>query len=158
MASNADMRRPYQITGALLFLLAAYVCHASLQLTYYSSLGPGPGFFSFWLSLLLGALALAMIVQATFRGAEPMPADFTTDRTGYLRMGAVAIALLAAALLLERLGFRLTMLAMYLFLIWTLGIQNLFVTLLIAIGGSFGAYHVFVHWLRVPLPIGMLGV
>ena len=158
MAKTADMRRPYQIAAALLFALAAYVCRESLQLSYYSSLGPGAGFFSFWLSLILGTLAIALFVQATFRTSEPRPADFLADRIGYLRMGAVVIALLAAALLLEHLGFRLTMLGMYLFIMAVLGIHNVLVTLLIALGGSFGTYYVFVHWLSVPLPVGALGV
>jgi hypothetical protein len=29
---------------------------------------------------------------------------------------------------------------------------------LTALAGSFGVFHVFFYWLKVPLPIGMLGL
>ena len=41
-----SMRRPYQITATVLLLVAAFIAFESLQLRYYSTLGPGPGFFS----------------------------------------------------------------------------------------------------------------
>jgi putative tricarboxylic transport membrane protein len=151
------MRRPYQITGALLLCFSIYVGIESLDLSYYSSLGPGPGFFSFWLSLILGLLAVAMIAQATFGRPEPRPADFFTDRGGYLRMGAVALSILASALLLERIGFRITMFGAYLFLLLTLGTHTLITNVLVALAGSFGVYYVFTQWLSVPLPVGAFG-
>lgn len=151
------MQRTYQVTGTVLLCFAVYVGIESLALRYYTSLGPGPGFFSFWLALLLGVLAVAMVAQATFGPPEPVPPDLLADRTGYLRMSAVALSLLATALLLERIGFRLTMFAVYLFLLRALGRQRLVTSVLVALMGSFGVYFVFVRWLSVPLPTGMFG-
>jgi putative tricarboxylic transport membrane protein len=154
MADTATMRRAHQITGALLLCFSIYVGVEALELRYYTSLGPGPGFFACWLALILGLLSIAMLAEATFGRPEPMPEDFFADLGGYLRMGAVVAALLVGALLLERIGFRLTMFGLYLFLLLTLGSQNIVVTLLIALAGSFGVYFVFTQWLNVPLPIG----
>ncbi|MEO8305393.1 MAG: tripartite tricarboxylate transporter TctB family protein [Betaproteobacteria bacterium] len=151
------MRRTYQFTGSILLCLAVYVGYESLKLRYYTTLGPGPGFFAFWLSLILGVLAAAMMLQATFGRPEPMPPDTFADRGGYLRVGAVALAILAAALLLERIGFRLTMFAVYFFVLRMLGKQSLLTVLVIALMGSFGVYFVFVRWLSVPLPVGVFG-
>jgi putative tricarboxylic transport membrane protein len=134
-----------------------WIAVESLQLRYYTSLGPGPGFFSFWLAVILGALAFVMLLQATLGRAEPAPADFFASRTGYLRMGAVVLALAATTALLEPIGFCVAMLAMYLFLLCTLGRRSIVVTALIALSGSFGVYYVFVRWLNVPLPIGVFG-
>jgi putative tricarboxylic transport membrane protein len=157
MMNTANMRRTYQITGSLLLCLSIYIGVEALELRYYSSLGPGPGFFSFWLAILLGILAVAMVAEATFGRPEPMPPDFFADRGGYLRMGAVALAVLASAFLLERLGFRLTMFGVYLFLLLTLGSHNLITTVAVALAGSFGVYFVFTEWLNVPLPAGTFG-
>jgi putative tricarboxylic transport membrane protein len=150
------MRRFYQITGAALLLLAVFVALESLKLKYYTNQGPGPGFFPFWLSLLLGALAIIILLQA-LRSPEPMPPDFFASRTGYLRMAAVMAALAGTTALLDPLGFRLTMLAMYLFLLYTFGQRRPVVMTLVSLAGSFGVYHMFVRWLKVPLPIGVLG-
>ena len=152
------MRRAYQITGAVLLLLAAFVAVESLKLRYYTSMGPGPGFFPFWLAVILGALAVTMLVQTTLGQAEPMPADFFASRTGYLKMGAVVLALAGTTALIEPLGFCLTMLAVYLFLLCTLGRQHPIVTAVVSLGGSFGVYYLFVRWLQVPLPRGLFGL
>ncbi len=152
------MRRAYQITGAVLLLFAGFVAAESLNLRYYTSLGPGPGFFPFWLAVVLGALAVAMLLQATLGQPEPMPSDFFSSRSGYMKMGAVALSLVGTALVLERLGFCLTMLAVYLFLLCALGRRGLVVTLLVALFGSFGVYYLFVRWLQVPLPPGVFGL
>jgi putative tricarboxylic transport membrane protein len=152
------MRRPYQITGAVLLLLAVYVAIESLRLRYYTPLGPGPGFFPFWLAVILGALAVGMLLQASLGRAEPMPPDFFASRTGYLKMGAVVLALVGTTALLEPLGFCLTTLAMYLLLLSALGRHSLIITALVSLGGSFGVYYVFMRWLQVPLPAGLFGL
>ncbi|WP_316980065.1 tripartite tricarboxylate transporter TctB family protein [Shumkonia mesophila] len=151
------MQRAYRIAGTLLLLLASLLVYESLQLTYFTSIGPGPGFFPFWLSLILGALAVGMLVQ-TFTQRRPMSLYFPTSRVRYLRMAAVVLSLALAAPLIETLGFRLTTLAMYVFLLGTLGRHRLIVTVPIALAGSFGAHYVFVHWLSVPLPVGIFGL
>jgi len=152
------MRRPYQITGFVLLLFAVFVAVESLNLRYYTTLGPGPGFFPFWLSLILGGLAIGMLIQASFGTQERAASDFFATRLGYFRMGAVVLALILITALLERLGFCLTMLAMYLFLLFALGRQNWILTTLVSVGGSFGVYYVFVHYLQVPLPAGLFGL
>ena len=155
MTQTATMRRAHQITGALLLCFSIYVGVEALELRYYTALGPGPGFFACWLSLILGLLSIAMLAEATFGRPEPMPEDFFADLGGYLRMGAVVAALLVGALLLERIGFRLTMFGLYLFLLLTLGSQNIITAILVALAGSFGVYFVFTQWLNVPLPVGV---
>jgi putative tricarboxylic transport membrane protein len=79
------------------------------------------------------------------------------DRAGGLRIAAVLVALCAPILVLDVLGFRLTMLAFMGAVLTVLGYRGVVVTALIAVGGSFGVYHLFVEWLGVPLPLGRLG-
>lgn len=151
------MQRVYQITGVVLLVFAAAVVYGALRLRYYTSLGPGPGFFSFWLGLTLGLLAVLMIAQTLTGPRERLPFDFVPDRAGALRIGAVLLSLLAAALLMERLGFCLTMLGVLVFLLRSLGGFGWLATAATALVGSFGVYYVFVKWLLVPLPSGIFG-
>ena len=39
-----------------------------------------------------------------------------------------------------------------------LGARSLLAILLTAIAGSFGVFHVFYYWLKVPLPVGTFGI
>lgn len=151
------MQRVYRIAGLALLALAAAVVYGALQLRYYTSLGPGPGFFSFWIGIVLGLLALVMIAQTFRQSPEPLAWDFVPDRAGFIRIGLVLLSLLIAALFLERIGFFLTMLVVYMLLLRGLGGYRLLTTAVAAVLVSFGTYYVFVKWLNVPLPSGVLG-
>jgi hypothetical protein len=59
---------------------------------------------------------------------------------------------------LERLGYRLTMLAALLFLVWLVEKKSLLVGAAFAIGLAFGSFYLFDTLLRVPLPRGPLGI
>ena len=154
------MKRPYQIFGMLLFCLAIFLGTESLKMRYYTSLGPGPGFFPFWLSVLLAVLAGFMFWQATFgrTKAAAQPKNFIPKRDALLKMGAVIAGLIIVIIFLEPLGFCLTMFVFNLFILTTLGHHNWLFKIIIAFCGSFGVYYVFVHWLSCPLPIGILAV
>jgi hypothetical protein len=39
-----------------------------------------------------------------------------------------------------------------------LGARSPVAVLLTALAGSFGVFHVFYYWLKVPLPIGVFGI
>jgi putative tricarboxylic transport membrane protein len=131
----------------------------SLGYSLTDALGPGPGFFPFWLSLIGIALTGTMLVQlARGRVFANAAAQLLPDRQAALQAGAVLVALTVAGALLEPLGFRLTMLPFIAGLLIVLGARSLIAIALTAIAGSFGVFHVFYYWLKVPLPIGALGI
>lgn len=152
-----SMQRAYQATGLLLLALAVFLGIRAAGLPYYSSLGPGPGFFPLWLCGLLGLFAVAMIVQATFGTPEDAPADVLPDRAGWLRIGAAVAALAATAGLVAVLGFRITTFLFYLVLLPALGSRNPVLIVVLAAIGSFGVHWLFSGMLGLALPAGVLG-
>lgn len=151
------MQRTYQITGIVFLLIAVLLGYHSLTLRYYTSLGPGPGFFPIWLCILLGLLAVALIVQARRAAPEPLPDGFFASRAGYFRILVVLVGLFAVPTLMPFFGFRLTMLAFYLVLLIFLGRRNPVEIVVLALAGSFGAFSVF-QLLSQPLPVGVFGI
>ena len=153
------MRRGWQVACVCLLgiFLAALVTSLGYSLT--DALGPGPGFFPFWLSLIGTALTGAMLVQIarskifTVAAVEILP-----SRQAAFQAGGVLIALIAAAALFEPVGFRLTMLMFIAGLLLVLGARSPIAIALSAVAGSFGVFHVFLYWLKVPLPIGAFGI
>ena len=59
---------------------------------------------------------------------------------------------------LERFGYRLTMLAALLFLVWLVERKHLLAAAVFAIALSFGSYYLFDTLLRVALPRGPFGI
>ena len=148
------MKRPYQITASILFVLSTLIIYESLQLKYYTPLGPGPGFFPFWLSLCLAVLSLVMFYQASFKKSDPRVEDFIDSRLGYMRALCICVAWIWAAAMLERLGYRLTMLIFFPFLLLTLGRVRWHMIVLITLLGSIVTFYVFSIKLSAPLPVG----
>lgn len=153
------MRRGWQLACVGLLGVFGAALFTSLGYSLSDSLGPGPGFFPFWLSLLGAVLTGVILVQSR---RSTLLADggvaILPTRQAALQAGSVLVALAAAAALLEPLGFRLTMLPFIAGLLLALGARSPVAIALCAAGGSFGVFHVFFYWLKVPLPIGVLGI
>ncbi len=152
------MTRVNYIVWGLLLAFGGFIIHESLDHNYYGSdFGPGPGFFSFWLGILLMFLSLVQIVGTFRRPAEPLPNDFIPERAGIKRMLSILGALAASLLLMKPLGFSLTMLGFSIFLLRSLGRQSWWLTVILAVVGSFGTTYLF-GLLQVMLPRGFLGI
>ena len=153
------MRRGWQVACICLLGIFIPALITSLGYSLTDALGPGPGFFPFWLSVIGIALTGAMLVQLA-RGSISADAavEILPNRQAALQAGAVLVVLIVAAALLEPLGFRLTMLPFIAGLLLVLGARSLIAIALTAVVGSFGVFHVFYYWLKVPLPIGALGI
>jgi putative tricarboxylic transport membrane protein len=154
------MKRAWQIM-CLAFVAAAVVTLiSSFGYAYKDRLGPGPGFFPVWLSLITGGLSLALFFQVTwgrtppFEPASPLP----QDRPGAVRILIILAALAASVALMDFLGFRITLLLFLFFLPLALGIRSWVLILIFSLLGSFGVFHVFYYWLKVPLPMGVWGL
>jgi putative tricarboxylic transport membrane protein len=131
----------------------------SLGYSLTDALGPGPGFFPFWLSLIGAGLSAVILTQVILaKPADGDDIDLAPPRGMILQAVGVLAALTAAAILFEPLGYRLTTLPFIVGVLLVLGARSALAIALTAIAGSFGVFHVFYHWLKVPLPIGAFGV
>jgi len=152
------MQRIHQIAALCFMVFSALVVWESVDLEYYSELGPGPGFFPFWLGTGLGALSLFWLVQVSGRLGRPKEGAFLPQQGGIVRILSSMAALVALAGLMNRLGFQLTMFLFLVFLLMALGRQRLWVTLIIAFLGSVGVYHLFGSYLDVTLPLSSMEI
>ena len=140
------MKRGWQAAVCVLLALFGFFAFESLRLSLRDALGPGPGFFPFWLSLAGIALGLVLLVQL-HRQSESESLTFE------LRPVALVVGgLVVATALLEVLGFRIAMLLFLVYLLVALGARNWLAIGLVALGGSFGVFHVFTGLLKVQLP------
>ena len=142
-----------RIGGSALCLLALFVMWESRALPLGTLRHPGPGYFPVLLAallLILGALVWAMGGSA----AHVAGVGWGEARRALVILGVSAFICLG----LERLGYRLTMLAALLLLVWLVERKNLLAAAVFAFALSFGSYYVFDTLLRVPLPRGPLGI
>jgi putative tricarboxylic transport membrane protein len=142
-----------RVAGAVLAVFALFVLWQSRVLPLGSLGNPGPAYMPVMLAtlLLLGGLALA----ALGGGAPPLGAlDFREWRHAVAIFATCAFAALA----LERLGYRLTILLALLFLLGVVERKRPLAALVFAAVLAAGTFFLFDRLLRVPLPRGPFGL
>jgi len=153
------MKRPWQIASLIFVFLSLFVLIHSFSYPYKDRLGPGPGFFPFWMSIITGLLSLGLFLQTTLGKSDPTEkSSFFPNPEGGLRIVLILASLAMVVVFLNPLGFRVSLLLFLFFLPIFLGVRNWVVIPILAVAGSFGVFHVFYYWLKLPLPIGIFGI
>lgn len=150
------MRRADRIAGAALLALAvAFSAGALTHYAYWGENGPGPAFLPFWLGVVMAALATMQLV-GSLRSRDP-GVEWLPRGEGRRRLAIVLGLTVAFVALLNIVGM---VLGTVFFLI---GVMRLLdrhrwpLTLAVALGTAGFNFLVFTYWLRVPLPVGLLG-
>lgn len=145
--------------GAALIAIAAFFGHGAMGMRYFTSIGPGPGFFPRWLALLLALLGAATLLRALLSraAADEPPPEPLPDIAGTLRVLSMLGAVAFVAVSMDAIGFAPAMLVASLATMAALGLRDVRILLPVALAASFGAHLVFARWLGVPLPAGWLG-
>ena len=151
------MRAADRVTAALLLAFAvAFTVGALKNYQWWGPGGPGPAFVPFWLGLVMALLALGFLIRSlrrTLPGASWFPrGQGLRDMLVVLAVTVVFVALLNVLGMVIGTALYLAVLIRY------LGRHRWWVTFAIAVGTAAATWLVFVHWLRVPMPEGMLWI
>lgn len=142
-----------RIAGAALVLFAVFVLSESRALPLGTLRQPGPSFVPVLLAVLL--LVFGAIIAITGGRSE----RFSSLRWRELPHGIAILGACAfAALALERLGYRITVLVVLFFLIKIIEKRGWLATAAVSLALSFGSFYLFYTLLRVPLPLGPWGI
>ena len=153
---GGSMRHGWHVAAWTLLAICLLFSYESFQLSLSDTLGPGPGFFPFWLGVVGALLAVALLVQLHLSKVDLGAVALEFDRAGVRSAIQVVVALAAGSAALEIVGFRVSMLLMLGSLLVILGVRSWLAIAVFAAVGSFGVFYVFFNLLRVPLPMGIL--
>ena len=140
------------VAQSVLAAIAAYVAMSSRSLGIWSDGGPGPGFFPLVLSIALLVLCVVWFLQTRVEAEPSAASESTLGRQAAIT--TVSLVLLAAVL--DLIGFQLAMFLFLLFHLRVLGRVRWVTSLVVALVGSVGAFHLFSDLLLVPLPLATL--
>jgi len=139
--------RSDQFSGLMLLALALYVGWENRAYPIGTLAEPGPGYLPLLLAIFLGAMGLLIALWGV--RSAPLAAMKWTEAP---RAVVILIACGVATLALERIGYRLTMIALLIFFLGVLERKRPLRVALVALGFSLISYALFATWLRVPLP------
>mgnify|MGYP001199809393 FL=1 len=147
MRSDPRGLRSDQFSGLLLVALALYVAWQNRVYPVGTLSEPGPGYVPLLLAVFLGVMGLLI---ALWGGrSAPLAAMRWTEVP---RAVSILVACGVATLVLERIGYRLTVIVLLLFLFLVLERKRPLPAVLVALGFSFASFYIVGDLLRVPLP------
>jgi len=139
--------RSDQFSGLMLLALALYVGWQNRVYPVGTLSEPGPGYLPLLLAIFLGAMGLLVALWGA--RSAPLAAIKWTEAA---RAVVILVACGVATLALERIGYRLTVIALLVVLLGVIERKRPLLVAVVALGFSFASYYVVADLLRVPLP------
>jgi putative tricarboxylic transport membrane protein len=150
------VKRTHQVASLVFAGIGVFLVFQGIRLRLEGQVGPGPGFFPFWIGMTLTLVSALWLAQVSFQPATASTSSLLPPRRERIMLIAVILALVAFMLLLRPIGFNLAMLGLLLFLFFVIDREHAVAKVVIAFVGSFGVHYVFEQLLRVPLPFASL--
>lgn len=136
-----------QFSGLMLLALALYVGWENRAYPIGSLAEPGPGYLPLLLVVFLGVVGLLIALWGV--KSAPLASMRWPEAT---RAVMILIACGVATFALERIGYRITVIALLVFFLGVLERRRPLPVALVALGFSFASFYVIGDLLRVPLP------
>jgi len=144
--------RKETIVSIIWLLLSLFVAVESWRMGLGTFRVPGPGFLSFWVSLIVALLTLALLLQERARKIVETAALFKGKKVTNIILGFVF--LFAYPLLLEKIGFSLCNLFFMVCCMKIIAGKNWGITGAVSSGVVIFTYLLFVVWLQLSFPPG----
>ena len=154
---NAELKRTEPLTtdrlsGSALVIFSLLVIWECRFLPLGTFRQPGPAYIPILLASLLWIFGVCLAIAG---GRAPTLSSIRWVEWRHAL--AIFAACIFAALGIERLGYRLTVVLVLGFLLKVVERRSWRVTIGLALGLAFGSFYLFHTLLRVPLPLGPLG-
>ncbi len=145
------MKRWERIGAAILIFIGIAAAAMAYNLGFGDLHHPGPGFFPFWLSVILALVSFIYLI--TRIGADSAGAGLW-DKRAWVRPSLAALVLLLYSLAMGWIGFFPA--TFLLFLAWLILIEKetLLTVSLVSVLGTASIFFIFNVFLKVPLPKG----
>jgi putative tricarboxylic transport membrane protein len=139
--------------------LSLWLILESQKFAYASKFGIGPGFFPFWLGIVLAAFSLFRFIISFKEKYDAEDLKRRLPRLGSLgRIGLIMLIMAGFALVMSGLGFILTVFLFVSTILFVLEGDSVLKSIFYGVMFSAAVFLVFRYWLEVDLPRGLLGI
>ena len=151
------MGKADRISGIFWLVFAVVVIIESYRLGLGTLHQPGPGFLFFGAAIMLGIMALGILIRA---GVNKTSEESKLLNLRKLNIGKVILVLASLflySLLMEKLGFILTTVMLFIFLLGVVEKKKWLFTIFTSVIVTALTYGIFEIWLKSQLPKGVFG-
>ena len=154
------MKRDEAIVGVVIFLFGLITTVLSLKMAIGTFRIAGTGMFPLILGILLVILSGTFVLKISLQGKERQVKKEASIESSespkalILFLGTMALV----TLIFNKLGYPLSAFLLMLALLRVLGVKRWRLTLPLSLMTAVVCYFLFVHWLKIPLPKGWIGI
>jgi hypothetical protein len=150
------MGKADRISGFFWLIFSVFVSYESYKLGLGTLYKPGPGFLFFWIGVVIGILSVAVVMKS-FQSRKPDEGrEIVFKKSNLTKVFLVLISLFLYSLFMERLGFLIVTLLLFIFLLGVIEKKRWSFTLVVSLIVTAMAYLVFEKGLQSQLPAGLL--
>ena len=146
-------------SGLFLFALGLFLAFQCRRLSVWSRFGPDEGFFPLVVAIVILGLSLSIIIKSFHfigtRKERPLE-DQKKEAVDVFRVISYVILMLLYSSLMETVGFLITSPLFLILLMKYIEKQGWKITILVGSGSIIISYLLFVYFLNVPLPKGLM--
>ena len=153
------MRKGDRVFAVICLGVSVWLILESLQFDYLSKFGPGPGFEPFWLGVILALLSISLFINTVRRkDGKDGEKSCLPEWKSLSRLAFIMLAMAGFAIVMESLGFILTVFLFVATLLFSLEGVGKLKSVFYGVMFSGFIFLVFRYWLEVELPKGLLGI
>ena len=150
------MGKADRISGFFWLIFSVFVSYESYKLGLGTLYKPGPGFLFFWIGVAIGILSVTVVLRS-FESRKPHEvSEIVFKKSNLTKVLLVLISLFLYSLFMERLGFLIVTLLLFIFLLGVVEKKRWSFTVLVSLIVTAMAYLVFEKGLQSQLPAGLL--
>jgi hypothetical protein len=150
------MGRADQASGAFWFIFSVFISYESYHLGLGSLHQPGPGSFFFLTGIVTALLSLTIILRSFKKPTSEEAKGAAFEKRGVAKIIPVLLSLFLYAMLMERLGFLIVTLLLFVFLLKMIEKKKWWLTVLVSLIVTAASYLIFEVGLQSQLPKGIL--
>jgi putative tricarboxylic transport membrane protein len=144
------------LSGIFLTFVSIGACVRAYQLGMGSLNSPGPGFIPFGIAALLGLMSIYLCVRGIVQVAGGYKEKALFGQIAWKKAMLVLVILAGYGAFFNFVGFLVSTFALMLLLLWAIGRQKLFLSLMVSLVTAGAAHLLFVVLFNLPLPKGVL--
>ena len=149
------MNKGDRVFSIICFGLSLWLILESFKYDYTVKYTPGPGFLPFWLGVVLAIFAIAQMIETFKRkGLAEVHQSRLPPVSSLYRIGLIMIITTGAAIVMNSLGFVLTVFLFVFVILFVLEGVNIIKSFVSGLIFSGCIFLIFQYWMEIELPRG----
>lgn len=151
------MNKSNRVFSIICLGVSLWLILESFRYNYTVKYTPGPGFFPFWLGVVLSIFSIALLIETIFKkngGKNLKESSLMPEKHSLYRVGLITLFTAGVSLLMTSLGFVLSVILFVSVILFFMERVPVVRSVITGLTMSVCFYLIFEYWMEIGLPSG----